>query len=221
MNRRPAITVTFAQSLDGRIATKDGSSQWISGPETLELAHELRNANSAIMVGIGTVLADNPRLTCRLPSGSSPVRIVLDTRLRIPLDCHIVETAGDPPSIVFTAPKASAKAEEALTDQSVRVERVPVDESGRLDLRAVCERLTTLGLASVLIEGGSGLITSTLRSGIWDRIVAVTAPIFIGQGVETVGDLGPVDLPSLPRHRTVSVERRGNDVVWIMERADG
>ena len=106
---RPRVIVSYAQSLDGRIATTEGESQWISGSETLELSQQLRASHDGIMVGIGTVLADNPRLTCRIEGANSPHRFVVDSRLNTPLGSHIVTLAREVPTTLFCAANANAK----------------------------------------------------------------------------------------------------------------
>jgi hypothetical protein len=102
MPHRPYVTLAFAQSIDGRIATITGESQWISGEETLSLSQEIRAASDAILVGVGTVIRDDPRLTCRLPGSPSPLRVILDGRLRVPLSSTILRTASEYPTVVFT-----------------------------------------------------------------------------------------------------------------------
>lgn len=217
---RPTVTLACAQSLDGKLATADGNSQWISGQETLELAHRLRAEHSAVLVGIGTVIADDPQLTCRLVKGNSPARIVLDSNLRLPEDCNLARTAGNPDTIVFSAEDAPKNREDRLAAHSVTVQRVARDPAGRLDLALVLRRLNSLGFSSLLVEGGAGVITSFVRHGFWDRTVAVIAPILIGTGIATVGDIGPVSLPGLTRHATVSLEKAGKDVVWVLENSE-
>jgi len=221
MNRRPEVTITFAQSLDGRIATKTGVSQWISGPETLELAQELRNDHDAVLVGVGTVLADNPQLTCRLPGGDSPVRVIIDSELRTPVSSAVVQTARQVPTLLFTSTRHARGRAVDLESHGVVVLVVAETEPGRLDLSEVMAVLDDRGIKSLLVEGGSATITSMVAAGLWDRLFAVMAPMIIGEGTSTVGDLGIVDLAGAPRARTVRVYQAGEDVVWEMERRDG
>lgn len=184
---RPKVTLHYAQTLDGRIATRTGNSQWIGGPAALRLTHELRAANQAVMVGVGTILADNPRLTVRLVPGRSPKRIILDTTLRIPLDAYVL-TDGRP-TLVATTSRAPADRIAALRARGADVVMANQDAAGRVDLSDLLQTLAGLGITSVLLEGGAGLITSALRDGLVDRLIVSIAPKVIGAGIEAVGNL--------------------------------
>lgn len=210
----PAVTVSYAQSLDGRIATHTGSSQWISGPETLTLAHELRRDHDAVLVGIGTVLADDPKLTCRLPGVNvRPLRAVLDSRLRLPEDSHLAASAASHHTVVFTGKDAPAERRQRLAELGVSVAAVDRDGEG-LSLHAVLQQLASLGVTTVLVEGGSGVITRFLVQGLVKRMVIVIAPMIIGDGVQAVGDLHVTDLSRALRPTSRSVTTVGNDLVW-------
>lgn len=213
MPPRPTVTLTFAQSLDGRIATVSGDSRWISGEETLTLAHEIRSANDAILVGIGTVLRDDPELTCRLPDCPSPLRVVLDSALRLPLTSRIVRTSRAHRTAVYTA-DAGSPAAHALTERGVTVRGAVTSEGGGLELQQVLEDLAADGVRSVMVEGGAAILTSFLRKRLVDRMVVVSAPVVIGTGTQAVGELGVVRLCDAWRGRTLSVRRLGEDVVW-------
>jgi riboflavin-specific deaminase-like protein len=219
MNRRPAVTITFAQSLDGRIATRTGVSQWISGPQTLELAHRLRNEHDAVLVGVGTVLADNPQLTCRMDGGDSPIRVILDSDLRTPPSATVVQTARETPTILFTSTRHAPERASVLSDAGAEVVPVPDAAPGRLDLEKVLGNLVDRGIGKLLVEGGSAVITSFVAGDLWDRLVAVMAPMIIGDGTSTVGDLGIENLSTAPRAKTVCVYQAGDDIVWEMERS--
>ena len=218
MGRIPRITVSYAQSLDGRIATATGDSRWISGPSTLRLAHRLRRDHEALLVGIGTVLRDDPQLTCRLPGSRSrsPARVVLDSTLRLPPDSRLARGAGELPTLVFTvgAPAARRSALEAL---GVRVVESLPDPEGRIDLRGVLEHLAGLGYASLFVEGGAGVITSFLRQHLVHRLLVVVAPLLIGEGVQAVGDLGVHALAEALRPARCRVRRFGAERVWELE----
>lgn len=193
----PYVTLSWGQTLDGRLATVTGDSQWIGGPESLTFAHELRRDNDAILVGVGTVLRDNPRLTCRLPGGRNPVRVVLDSQARTPVDSALVTTLDEAPTLVFTSAKASPDRRQALADRGVTV--VTVDGSDRFSLRSVLQNLGDRGLTSLFVEGGASVLTSFLAEGLADRVLVVTAPFLLGRGIEAVGDLGNRVLASTPR----------------------
>src|SRR5256886_6783619 len=185
---RPLVTVHYAQTIDGRIASRTGDSRWVSGEGSLRLAHELRAAHDAGLVGIGTVLADDPKLTVRLAPGRSPLRVVVDSRLRIPLDANVL--ADDVRTIVATTPLASEEgAAAAIRARGAEVLCVKSDADGHVDLRELLARLREQGIRRVLIEGGRGIITSALRERLVDRLTVCIAPKVIGEGIAAVGDL--------------------------------
>jgi riboflavin-specific deaminase-like protein len=225
MGRFPRITIGFAQSLDGRIATLAGHSQWISGKRSLQLAHRLRRDHELILAGIGTVLRDDPRLTSRLaglPLARSPVRVILDSRLRLPLQSAIVCTAGDRaqgrvPTLVCTTEAAPPERRLALEVAGLRVVVLPADAGGRVDVRAVAEFLGSEGYRSLFVEGGGEVITAFLRAGLVHRLLVVVAPILIGQGVAAVGDLGVRTLEQALRPARCRVRRLGADRVWMLD----
>lgn len=215
------VTISYAQSLDGRIATVTGDSKWISGEATLTLAHELRGASQAILVGIGTVLRDDPELTCRLPNCQSPTRIILDGSLRLPLDSKIARTADKIPTIAIARLDAPGR-EAALRDKHIRIITIPdtatAEQSERSTpsatwLSRVLDELSRLELDRVFVEGGAGIITSFLRAGLVDRLIVVTAPIIIGRGVSAIGNLGVAALSEAFRPRVEEISMIGSEVV--------
>lgn len=186
--------MSYAQTLDGRLATLDGGSQWISAPDSLHFAHELRAQNDAVMVGAGTVVRDDPRLTVRLVPGTSPLRVVVDSSLRTPPEAAVL--AGDAASgtvlaVNGRAPEDRCRQAEAL---GATVLRLPTEAGGGVDLRALASALGGLGVGSVMVEGGAALITSLLRARLVDRLAVCIAPKILGAGIEAVGDLGIRDL---------------------------
>ena len=212
--RAPRVTVHYAQSLDGRIATCTGDSQWIGGPASLRLAHQLRANHSAVLVGVGTVVADNPRLTVRLVDGPSPRRIVLDSRLRLPLATNLL-VDGAAPTCVATTPAAPPERVQAVRERGAEVLVVDPDERGQVDLRRLLACLgNERGLDSVLIEGGGGVITSALRQGVVDRLVVCIAARLIGAGVPAVGDLGVTRLQEAPGFSHARFRLLGDDVIF-------
>jgi GTP cyclohydrolase II len=185
---RPAVTVHYAQTIDGRIAARSGDSRWVSGESSLRLAHELRASHDAVMVGIGTVLADDPHLTVRLVEGRSPVRVIVDSTLRVPIAANVLadRTAR---TIVATTPAAPHERARAIRAAGGEVLRAHADEDGTVDLADLLRRLRGIGIGSVLMEGGRGIITSALRDHVVDRLTVSIAPKVIGEGVAAVGDL--------------------------------
>jgi len=219
MSERPTVTISYAQSLDGCIALSDGQSRWISGSETLTLAHQLRRDNDAILVGINTVLRDDPELSCRLPECDSPLRVVLDSQLRLPRSSTIVRTAGTYRTLVFAADDLNGHVNEtrtALETHAIEVCHVRHTEHG-LDIHHILEELAQRGVRSLFVEGGSGVITSFLREGCVDKIVTVTAPLVIGGGIHAVGSLGTTSLEHARRFKPVRCEQMGDDLVWELE----
>lgn len=192
---KPYVTLSWGQTLDGRLATATGDSQWIGGPEALQFAHELRRDNEAILVGIGTVLKDNPRLTCRIPGGRNPLRVVLDSHLRLPSSSALADPS-EAATLVYTCEDPRGAAARALIGQGVEVCQL---DSGTLDLERLLEDLGRRGISTVFVEGGAGVLTSFLRAGLADRAVVVTAPFLLGAGIEAVGDLGNRVLAQAPR----------------------
>lgn len=211
----PRITVSYAQSLDGRIATSTGDSRWISCPQTLTLAHRLRRDHEVILAGIGTVLRDDPELSCRLRRPApSPVRVIMDSRLRLPADSKIVRTCGTYRTIVYTLAAGPGAQRAELERAGVEVCAARADEQGRVSVEGVVNDLAGRGFRSIFVEGGAAIITSFLRAGLVHRMVVVTAPIIIGQGVEAVGELGIRSLTDALKPRHSRMRRLGTDRVW-------
>lgn len=184
---RPKVIVKYAQTLDGRIATRSGDSKWISGESERRLSHALRGACDAVMVGMGTVVADDPRLTVRMVSGVSPMRVVLDSCLRIPDGANVL--ADEAPTLIFTTSAAPAERRRELMRRGVGVRVVDRAPEG-VSLRQVLDELCRSGVESLLVEGGGRVITSLLRAGLVDRMVVALAPTILGEGTAAVGDLG-------------------------------
>jgi 3,4-dihydroxy 2-butanone 4-phosphate synthase/GTP cyclohydrolase II len=186
---RPYVVVKYAQTLDGRIATRDGDSKWISGEAERSISHALRAACDAVLVGVGTVIRDDPQLTVRMVPGASPLRVVLDTTLRTPWRARVLDS--DAATMVITT-EASEKARRSrLREAGVAVRVVPSSPTG-VDATAAVAVLRRAGVRSVLVEGGGAVITSLLAAGLVDRLVVGTAPKIIGDGTNAVGDLGVV-----------------------------
>ncbi|HZD71145.1 MAG TPA: GTP cyclohydrolase II RibA [Actinomycetes bacterium] len=187
LGNRPYVVLKYAQTLDGRIATRDGDSKWISGPQERRVSHAMRAACDAVVVGAGTVLADDPLLTVRMVPGASPIRVVLDSTLIVPPDAQVFGPAAA--TIVLTSERSQPERREALRRRGVKVEVVRQAPDG-IDLTSGLARLLALGIRSLLVEGGARVITSMLRERLVDRVVVAVAPILLGRGTEAVGDLG-------------------------------
>lgn len=211
----PFITVKFAQSLDGRIATSTGDSQWISSPPAQRFVHKLRSEHDAILVGIGTVLADDPRLTVRLVKGIDPLRIVVDSGLRIPLAARVLADGAARHTLIVTsnsANRARALAIEALGAEVLRL--AASQNRAGVDLRQLFEELGRRRIESVLVEGGNQIITSLLAARLVDRVVTIIAPKIIGQGIDAIGDLGITRLVDAITFSSVQTRKLGQDIVF-------
>lgn len=220
--KTPYVVMKYAMTMDGKIATRSGDSQWITGEGARAHTHRIRNWLSGIMVGIGTVLADNPLLNCRMPGGNSPVRIILDSHLRIPLDSQIVQTAGEYKTIVATLKRdfettkveqlrqeedgnTKQKSEDVLLKQEmsdkesklqnagVEVLHVP-EKGGHIELRTLMGMLGEQQIDSVLLEGGGRVNASALEAGIVNRV-----QVYVGSQI-----FGGVDAPSPVRGQGIA-----------------
>lgn len=213
---RPLVTLKLATSLDGRIATASGESRWITGSAARDRAHALRAAHDAILVGTDTVAADDPQLTCRLPGlgGRSPVRVVLDRRLRLPLAARVFAEASTVPTWVLTLGSSSPERWRALRERGVEIVAAEPDGDGRIDLEKALLALGGRGLTRVLVEGGGRLAASLWRGGLVDRVVWMHAPLALGgDGVAAVAALGLDRLADAPRLELASIQTAGGDIV--------
>lgn len=222
---RPLVTVKYAMTLDGRIATASGDSRWISGPRSRQQVHLLRDRVDAIMVGVGTVLADNPELTTRLEEHwrplRHPLRIVVDSYGRTPLDVRLLNPELPGQTMIATVAPAAAWVEE-LTARGIQVEQLPGDATGRVDLQALLTLLGRRGLNHLLVEGGATLLGGLAAQALIDEIQAFIAPKLVG-GAAAPGPLGGIGValmadahPFLLRR----VERYDQDVLLIATAAD-
>lgn len=194
----PFVALKYAMTMDGKIATKTGESKWITCEKSREYVHKLRNRYAGILCGIGTVLKDNPMLNCRIPGGNNPIRIICDSHLKIPLDCKIVQSAGEIKTIVaavdcdfadFVAKKS------ALEKNGVEVLLFNADKNGNVELTELFKELGRRKIDSVLVEGGGEINYSLLNENLVQKIYAFVAPkIFGGNAKSPVCGAG-VELP--------------------------
>jgi len=215
---RPLVTLKLGTSLDGRIATASGESQWITGPPARERAHALRATHDAIMVGTGTALADDPQLTCRLPglAQRSPVRIVIDRHLRMPPSIQLIASAREVPTWVLTSPSADRLRRQALTDGGVTLIEIDGDSNGEIDLATALAAVGERGITRLLVEGGGRLAAALVRARLVDRLVWAHTPLLIGNdGVPAIADLGLEVLADAPHFERLSTEIVGDDVLTI------
>ncbi len=215
----PFMTLKMAMTADGKIATRTGDSRWISSEESLRLAHELRHRHRAILVGIGTVLADDPQLTVRLHHrvrGRQPIRIILDSQGRIPLDAAVVRSAQEIRTIVATTDAMPPDREQALRQAHVEVWRLPAAADGRVALASLIQKLAHEQIDSLLIEGGSEIAWSFLREKLIDKILLVIAPKIVGgRGAPSpVGGLGVERLSEAIPLKDVTVSYLDGDILY-------
>ena len=210
---RPYVLLKLAASLDGRIATATGESRWVSGPAARRWVHRLRNEVDAVVVGAGTVRADDPALTCRIRGGRDPVRVVVAGRLQISPRARVVRQRSSAPTLVVTTNAASARRRRALVRAGAELIVLP-GRAGRIRVAALLAVLQTRGIVSVLIEGGGELAAAALRERVVDRLLLVSAPLVIGgDGRPMLAPLGVRRLAAAPRLRDQQILALGPDVV--------
>ncbi|WP_426957625.1 bifunctional diaminohydroxyphosphoribosylaminopyrimidine deaminase/5-amino-6-(5-phosphoribosylamino)uracil reductase RibD [Muricoccus radiodurans] len=212
----PLVTLKLATTMDGRIATRTGESQWITGPEARRIAHALRGSHDAVMAGSGTLLADDPELTCRLP-GYAPlptVRVIADARLRTPLGARLFN--AEAPAWIVTRPGHEPAGLAQLTQQGAEILEVAAGAQGGLDPAAMLRALTGRGITRVLVEGGAALSAGLLRAGVVDRVAWFTAPSLLGgDGLPALRELGIGRLADRPMLRVTG--RRPAGDAWLVE----
>ena len=209
----PYITLKFAQTLDGRIASRTGHSQWVSSPPSRTFAHRLRHSHDAVLVGVGTVLQDDPDLTVRHVRGRNPLRIIVDSHLRLPLTAKALQDQDKARTIVVATRQATPEKIRQLAERGVETLLVEEDGAQHVDLDKLFRELGKRQIASVLVEGGAAIVTSLLKTGTADRLVAIVAPKIIGKGIEAVGDLGKKSMDEAIPVSFQRVYRLGGDVV--------
>ncbi len=205
------VTVKIAQTLDGRIATRTGHSQWITGPKARKMGHTLRAMHDAVLVGAGTAHADNPTLNVRHTRGRNPVRIVLDTNFGLSTKCTLLNSPEIAPTWVVGSDRMK-KLPAWKDNENVELIQVPEDHEGTLDL---CELLAVLAqrrISSILVEGGRHIWTRFLEEGVVDMVEVFVAPMIMGDGLEAIGDLGVLKIPEAVRLNDFRWRRLGTDL---------
>ncbi len=198
----PYVTLKLALSLDGRIASRTGASKWVTGPEARARVHLLRAQHDAVVIGVGTALADDPRLTVRDAPGHSPLRVIFDTKLRLPIAARLVQSAREIPTWVVCTTDASSAAEEQLVERGVEVLRAQPSSEGRIEPIGAFRMLAARGVVAAMIEGGAELAGSVLAGGVVDQLHAFIAPILLGPrgrpgAVDWAGPATPAEAPAI------------------------
>jgi len=212
---RPLFTLKTATTLDGRVATKRGNSKWITGAPARAFAHGLRADHDAIMIGIGTALADEPSLTCRLPGleDRSPIRIVADTSLRLPPQSSLAKTANDVPTWVITVTGCDSKRRDGLEKKGITVIEIDAGDDGRPDLKGLATELGRRGLTRVLVESGGELAAAMVKHDLIDRLAWFrSAKLIGGDGRGAVAAFGIDAVAEAPSFARDSIAEAGEDV---------
>lgn len=210
---KPYILLKLSQTLDGRIATSTGHSKWVTGEDARTVAHKLRSLHDAVLVGIGTVLADDPHLTVRKVKGVSPKRVVLDSQLRVPLDANILSDENPGKTIILTSNLASKEKISRITERGSRVIVLESDERGWIPQELIWKTLGGLGITSVMVEGGSNVHTECIKSGNADELVIFIAPKLLGSGLDAIGDLGIRNINSALELENLTIRRLQQDLM--------
>ena len=203
---RPFIHLKIAQSLDGRIATVAGKSKWITNENALNIVHRMRAEYDAILVGINTILQDNPSLNVRRVTGKNPYRIILDDDLAIPVNANIFKLNDPEKTIIFTSKSNDDKKFQQLSKKGIQLVSMRSNEKKYLDLNSIMAFLTQLKISSVLVEGGGEVFTSFIKNRLFDKVSFFIAPMMIGSGIQSIGDLGIESLEKAFRLQEVTIE---------------
>jgi diaminohydroxyphosphoribosylaminopyrimidine deaminase/5-amino-6-(5-phosphoribosylamino)uracil reductase len=218
---RPMVTLKLATSLDGRIATHTGESQWITGELARAHGHRLRATHDAIMIGIGTALADDPQLNCRLPGleERSPMRIVMDGRLRLPVESTLVQTAPNRRTALVTRPAHPASTLDRYRGHDIEMIEVEADPAGHPAVDAALAAIGGLGITRLLVEGGATVAAALVKADLVDRLHWFRAPGVIGgDGLASIGEIGLDALSRMTRFERIGLQSAGVDAIEIYRR---
>lgn len=216
----PYVTLKAAQTIDGKIADKSGESAWISSAQSRRYVHNLRATYDAVMIGTGTVEKDDPKLTVRLTEGRNPKRVILDAGLRLKLSHKLFTKNSDNNLIVITSKKSIGKKRRInkLNSLGATILFAKDEKEGKLNLKSVLKELYKIGIASVLVEGGSQVFTSFVRENLFDDILTFISPKLLGCGTPVVGNIGIKQLQKSLKVKINNVEKIGDDVLLELHR---
>ncbi len=208
----PFVTMKIAQTLDGRIATRNRHSKWITSREARKAGHQLRSDSDAVIVGIGTVLADNPRLTVRHLNGRMPFRIVMDSRLRIPMESHVLTDDFTDKTIIATTINDADKYAKIIS-RGAKIWNIPADNTGRISAPELLKKSVRENFSAVMVEGGSEVYTSFLKEKLVNRLVLILAPKILGSGINAIGDLNLQRIAQSIQLQHLLMEKVGDDFI--------
>ena len=208
----PYVTLKIAQTIDGRIATSTGHARWITSKPARKEAHRIRANNDAILVGIGTVLADNPQLNVRLVKGNNPVRIVLDSNLKIPFTSQLLNDEFVHQTIIATSSNNMEKLDH-IKKTGAHIWQIEKDNNGHVSLKALLKKIGQARMSSVMVEGGAEIFTSFIKEKLADRIVFLLAPKILGAGKNAIGDLGINLVDDCIRLKNIKTKKMGEDLL--------
>lgn len=220
VSRLPYVTLKMAATVDGKIADERGNSKWITSVESRSMVHQLRGEYDAVLVGIKTVMIDNPKLTVRLVEGRNPKRIILDAGLDINITSSLVKKNSDKNLIVLTSKKNRSKKRklEKLNQHGVEVIFVSEIKNGRINLSKVLKKLGKRNITSLLVEGGGKIFTSFIKEKLEDEILIFIGPKILGQGISLTGDLGIKSLPKAFKYSIRGIDKVGEDALLKLVR---
>ncbi len=207
----PFVTLKIAQTLDGKIAALGGDSKWISQEDSRKFVHRLRKEVDAVLVGINTVIKDNPKLTTRQVRGRNPLRIVLDSKGRIPLSSNLLRQNKDGKTVIVVT---GSQAEKKIKNKA-QVWRIKADRENRVNLESFLKSCAQKGINNILVEGGGKVFTSFLKEKLVDRIYCFVSPSIIGEGIPAFGDLGIKRIADALELRDVKLKRFSKDILLI------
>lgn len=210
---RPFVHLKIAQSLDGRIATYTGNSKWITNIRALRKVHHLRAEYDAILVGIKTVLQDNPALTVRKVRGNNPYRVILDNEFHIPVEATVVSDDYPEKTIIFIGSVHNKEKKDQFIQKGITIISMDSNPTEALDLNRVLEELAKRHITSLLVEGGGEIFTSFIKNNLYNKISVFTAPVIIGTGIQSIGDLGITSLAEAHQLEKVCIKKIDHQIL--------
>jgi len=205
----PYITLKIAHSIDGKISLAKNKQTWLTGKESINYVHKLRSEYDAVLVGAGTIRADNPLLNVRTIKGRNPIRIIIDGKLSIPIKSKILNTNDPEKTWIFTSKEIDKKKVKAFSTNGVKIFKIDSSKSGHLPIKNILKVLAKNKIISLLVEGGSDIFNQFLKSELYDEVIFLQAPIILGKGI------GSSNLSHLKKLQLLNVEKLGEDVKLI------